>query len=318
MINSLKNLFRKNLPAKILALIAAIVLWGFVMNEQNPPVNTTFTIPVYTINEPDNYKVELGLNEITVRVKAPRSSFTSVSSNDFKAFVDLEDASEGTNTIKVRVVVPQGFEIIDISDQTIEVKMEEIIEKSIAVDIQVSGNTGPRSALEKIIPDKDHVVVSGPKSNLSKVARVVGYVSLGNNTVDFKSNVKLIPLDGNGDRVDEVTVVPNEIGVMAKIMTDVDKKVVPIKAVYNGSPGDGYVIDSVTVQPEHMEITGKAAQLGGISEINTETFSIDAANNSDITRDVTLVLPDGILAPVKKASVKVIIKKGDSKKGATP
>ena len=45
MIN-LQNLFRKNLPVKILALIASIIMWGYVMNEENPSVNGRYTGPV--------------------------------------------------------------------------------------------------------------------------------------------------------------------------------------------------------------------------------------------------------------------------------
>ena len=47
MIN-LQNLFRKNLPVKILALIASIIMWGYVMNEENPSVNGRYTVPVNT------------------------------------------------------------------------------------------------------------------------------------------------------------------------------------------------------------------------------------------------------------------------------
>ena len=56
MIN-LQNLFRKNLPVKILALIASIIMWGYVMNEENPSVNGRYTVPVEIINAPEGYDV---------------------------------------------------------------------------------------------------------------------------------------------------------------------------------------------------------------------------------------------------------------------
>ena len=36
MMTRLRALFQRNLPAKIIALVVAVVLWLFVMNEQNP------------------------------------------------------------------------------------------------------------------------------------------------------------------------------------------------------------------------------------------------------------------------------------------
>ena len=40
--NSLKEFFLHNLTAKIVALLAACVLWIFVMNDQNPATESTF------------------------------------------------------------------------------------------------------------------------------------------------------------------------------------------------------------------------------------------------------------------------------------
>ena len=97
MMNRIQSIFRHNLPAKILALLGAVVLWFFVMNDQNPSVNSTFTVPVYTINGPDGYTVKLNPRDVTVKVKAPRASFTATKPDDFKAYVDLGEAVEDRN-----------------------------------------------------------------------------------------------------------------------------------------------------------------------------------------------------------------------------
>ena len=53
MMINLRNLVRRNLPVKILALIAAIIMWGYVMNEENPSVNATYTVAVEMVNAPE-------------------------------------------------------------------------------------------------------------------------------------------------------------------------------------------------------------------------------------------------------------------------
>ena len=42
--NQISSLLKNNLPAKILSVFAAVVLWVFVMNEQNPAVNNTMKV----------------------------------------------------------------------------------------------------------------------------------------------------------------------------------------------------------------------------------------------------------------------------------
>lgn len=312
MLNSLKNLFRRNLPAKILALIGAVVLWGFVMNDQNPPVNSSFTVPVYTINEPDGYKVSFDVREISLRVRAPRASFASVNAADFKAYLDLADAVEGNNTVKVRTVVPQGFEVIEVSDTAIDVLLEAIMEKTMAVDVQITGNTGVGSALDKIIPSTEIAKIKGTKSNVMKVARLVGYMPLAGNTTDFTSKIKLTPVDGDGEFVGGIDVSPMEIDVTAKIMDGAEKKMISIKPLYSGTTASGYRVSGAVAQPERLEVIGKAEQLGAINEINTETISVDGLS-ADFTKDVDLVLPEGIIAPNKRVSVRIIITKDQKK-----
>ena len=311
MMNRIQSIFRHNLPAKILALLGAVVLWFFVMNDQNPSVNSTFTVPVYTINGPDGYTVKLNPRDVTVKVKAPRASFTATKPDDFKAYVDLEDAVEGTNKLKVRTVVPQGFEVVDISDEIIEVTMEALVEKQLAVNIQVTGNTGAHSALDKIIPEKDSVKVTGPRTNVERVNRVVGYINLANNTSDFTMKVKLTPIDVDGNIVDSVSLSTQEIDVTAKILSGVDKKVVSIKPAYSGVPAQNFEVSVVSAQPDKVEITGKTEVLEKLSEIFTDTVVVDGAN-ADIIKDVNLVLPDGIISPSQKVKVKIQIKKRNS------
>lgn len=308
MMNRIHSLFRHNLPAKILALLGAVVLWFFVMNDENPSVNSTFTVPVYTINEPDGYTVKLSTREVTLKVKAPRASFTAIKADDFKAYLDLTDIGEGTDKVKVRTVVPQGFEVVDISDDTITVTVEALIEKQLSVNIQVTGNTGAHSALERVVPEKEHIKISGPRSNVDRVNRVVGYLNLANNTADFGAKVKLTPVDADGNIVDGVTLSSQDIEVTAKILSGVDKKVVSIKPVYSGVPEQSYEVAVTSVQPDKVEITGKIEVLEKLNEIFTDTVVVDGAN-ADVTKEVNLVLPDGIISPSQKVTVKIQIKK---------
>lgn len=311
MMNRIQSIFRHNLPAKILALLGAVILWFFVMNDQNPSVNSTFTVPVYTINGPDGYTIKLNPRDVTVKVRAPRASFTATKPDDFKAYVDLEDAVEGTNRLKVRTVVPQGFEVVDISDEIIEVTMEALIEKQVSVNIQVTGNTGAHSALDKILPEKDSVKVTGPRNNVERVNQVVGYLNLANNTSDFTAKVKLTPVDVDGNIVDGVSLSTKEMDVTAKILSGVDKKVVSIKPVYSGLPEHNFEVSVVSAQPDKVEVTGKTEVLEKLNEIFTDDIIVDGAN-ADITKDVNLVLPDGIISPGQKVKVTIQIKKRNS------
>ena len=63
----------RNWVAKILALILAFILWIYVMNEQNPPVEATFSVPLEVQNLADPLILQDAPDYIRIKVKGPRS-----------------------------------------------------------------------------------------------------------------------------------------------------------------------------------------------------------------------------------------------------
>ena len=57
MISRMRNIVQHNLPAKILALVIAVILWGYVMNDQNPSIESTYTVQLDVVNAPEGYKI---------------------------------------------------------------------------------------------------------------------------------------------------------------------------------------------------------------------------------------------------------------------
>ena len=46
---------KRNWPAKLLSLLAAIVMWFFIMRDQNPVMEVTYTVPVQVQNLDSHY-----------------------------------------------------------------------------------------------------------------------------------------------------------------------------------------------------------------------------------------------------------------------
>ena len=64
---------KKNLTAKIIALIMAIILWVYVMNEQNPPVETSMDTPLEVRNLSTSV-IAVDIPEtVRVKVRGPRT-----------------------------------------------------------------------------------------------------------------------------------------------------------------------------------------------------------------------------------------------------
>lgn len=306
MIN-LQNLFRKNLPVKILALIASIIMWGYVMNEENPSVNGRYTVPVEIVNAPEGYDVNMGVREVTLKVRAPRSLMAAAHESDFKAVIDLSGDTEGEYDEKIRTVIPQGFELLGMSDDTVHVTMEALIAHGVPVDIVVNGKAAQGMELGEIKPAQQYVNVYGPRHLVDSIVKASGKIKLADNNSDFTMRVKLTAVTADGENINNLAVLPGELDVTVQLVPGEGKKIVPVKPAVTGILPEGYVLGEVTVQPNQVELAGANKTLADIKNVETIPVSLHGVN-STLDKDVELSLPEGIASAVKKVTLHIVIK----------
>ena len=93
-------------------------------------------------------------------------------------------------------------------------------------------------------------------------------------------------------RSQSVELTPATVSVEIDVHAVETSKTVPIRPVLSGTPGTGSEVGSVTVEPAVVTIFGLPRALESVDEIATEPISIAGASQT-LTRDATLVLPDG-------------------------
>lgn len=306
--NQLSSLIRHNLPAKILSVLAAAVLWVFVMNDQNPSINSNFTVPVRMVNVPDDYVVTASEQEVRLKVRAPRSLLASYNVEDFDAYVDLSGIEEGTSTLKIITVVPSGFELLDMSDENVNVTLEEMITKYVNVSINTTGAVAQNMVVTSVAPDILTMQVKGPRSIVGKVANLTGWINLTEHTDDFRTTTEITPLDSDGNIVDGVKVEKRNVGVAVDLSKIQQKKMVSLHPVAMGELPSGLVLDGVKVEPSKVEISGEEKSISTIETLNTVPVDLSKINESTVL-DVELKLPDGISVADKSVKVSINVKK---------
>ncbi len=306
MMMRIKSLFQRNLPAKIFALLVAIVLWFFVMNDQNPSIDGSFTVPLNVVNAPEGYKISRSDDTIKIKVRGPRSLFVSAAASEFKAYVSLDGVEEGRNSIKVQTVLPQGFELVEASPDVVTVTVEKIVQRQVKVDLIVTGASAQGTTVAKVEQNVSSVTVEGPKSSVDEVARVIGYVGLSGNKEDFNISVPLTAVNSDGREVEDVRVTPKSAEASVQLARGLSKKVVEIKPVFSGELPAGYVLDRVRIDPSKIEIAGASTILDSLTAIDTEKIPL-ATETKSFHKEVQLELPEGVTVTNKKVNVNIDI-----------
>ena len=282
-------------------------MWGYVMNEENPSVNGRYTVPVEIVNAPEGYDVNMGVREVTLKVRAPRSLMAAAHESDFKAVIDLSGDTEGEYDEKIRTVIPQGFELLGMSDDTVHVTMEALIAHGVPVDIVVNGKAAQGMELGEIKPAQQYVNVYGPRHLVDSIVKASGKIKLADNNSDFTMRVKLTAVTADGENINNLAVLPGELDVTVQLVPGEGKKIVPVKPAVTGILPEGYVLGEVTVQPNQVELAGANKTLADIKNVETIPLSLHGVT-STLDKDVELSLPEGIASTVKKVTLHIVIK----------
>lgn len=302
-----KSKITDNLGLKIGSVVAAFVLWLVVVNIDDPVINRTYTgIPVEIINEnviEDEgkcYEVLGGTDTITVVVSAKRSVLDDISRDHIKATADMK-ALTFLDTIPIEVKVTRYADSVDsVTSRTenVQLKLENVVERSIPLDFQVVGEVEDTYLLSGINPKFETVDVSGPESLVDKVALATCEVDVEGFDSDESVIVPISLLNSDGAVItnDKLNLAQKNVSVSVIIWAT---KEIPITCTSSGTPAEGYsVVGTPVTNPASVKITGRSAYLSSMNSIIIPPESVSVAGATETANiDVNLgeLLPDGII-----------------------
>ena len=307
--NSLKGIFLHNLKTKIVMLVAAFALWIFVMNDQNPPTESNFSVPVVTLNPPAEARLTQDAERVKIKLRAPRSVLAEIRTDEIKAFVDLAGLGAGTHPLHVQTVIPQGIEAVSVTPDTVAFTIDPIIQKRMPIRLVRIGAPPVGLTVAGIEPDTSMVTIIGPQSMIKHVSEIVGVVAIpGAATGDLDIDVSLFPVDEDGEAIDGIRVVPKEISAHVSFARSLSRKVVDVKPVVEGAVASGYTLSDIRVEPSRVELAGISSALDAMTTLSTEPIPVAGLTEST-ERTVALVLPEGVTVTNKMVTVRLVVKK---------
>lgn len=298
MINKLKN----NSKIKIISLLSAMVLWMYVMAIVDPEETKLFeNIPVKITNKNELNERDLVIypeQDLTtnIYVTGKLSNLKKVTKDDINVYGQINNPLEGNNEIYLKVSTSQRVNY-DFKNPVMIVTLEKIIseEKSIKVDITGSGKNNVDNIM--LQDNIDKVSVSGPRSLVNKVKRVVGTVKVNGELNDFSQSIKLEPVDANGKVVEGIELEKDSVNVNITLLT---QKTVPItlKLSDNSESGVNYTMSQNTVT-----IKGKKDIVDSINDIETQPVKLSEILPGT-SKDIYLQVPSWITIETKYITIK--------------
>ena len=164
-----KKLINKDLTIRILSVMLALLLWLYVITEQNPEITKDITIPIRLVNtvllEKSNMILSNDSNsyKLTLKIKGNKNVLDKINETTVGAYADLEGHNlKGENFLKINIDgIPEGVDIITKSAESLKILLESKVSIQKSVQLNMMGN--PSHGLAAMTPTMapNDVVITG-------------------------------------------------------------------------------------------------------------------------------------------------------------
>lgn len=245
----------ENWPAKIISLIAAILVYAFY---QVSSLDTRYLVVPLEVREGAGMIcTDISESSIKVAIRGAITDINTIEAKDFKAFVDMgRYMDEGKSFAPVQLDLSDNVRImkdieIKLEPETIEVTIEKELAEYIPVNLNYAGGAAHGYEIVSIKAKPSHIRVRGPGSLVDKLSVMeTDEILLDelNQNVVFETELREINdqiiIDHEGPVSVEVTVEPSQ---MKRELDDLPITVYPAK---------GNLITEVAREKATLTITG--------------------------------------------------------------
>lgn len=328
----MKDEWKNNLGLKIMAVLFAVILWWTVVNVDDPIREKKYMTEVVIVNPEvvtnagKSYQIDEATKRVTVTVKARRKILNKMKASDIVATADLMEMQEMLGTVPIRIRI-DGFEgeyaAATANPRNIQITTEDTQKKTFPIQIAATGEVRDGHILDKIntAAEPKTIDISGPKSLVTKISRVVAKVDVSELSEDTVLKANLIYYDSADNIIDQSQLSSNcdKNGVMVYVKL-LETKI--LKVEFDTSkinPGHGYVFRGLEVEPQAIEVAGTEEQLAGLQylKVGSEALQQDGiTSNVGVTVAISDYLPAGIKLVNEDAGtvvVRIILEKVGTK-----
>ncbi|MBQ8288620.1 MAG: hypothetical protein IJX76_07610 [Clostridia bacterium] len=279
--------------ARILAVLAALLLWIYVVSTTTVSEEEDFSLVPVVCNGEESLRSEYGLvvqsmsiDTLNVRLMGNRQELRKVTNEQVKAYISLAGIdTAGEYELKVYVDVPSGITVVSQSVSQVVVQVDRTAQKQMSVtesNLSLQGWTLSEGCFfGETKLNIDTLTVEGPTLSLQKVASVELYSDvIGDADESFTVTATPHLLDSKGNIITDSSLSIRETGQI-KISVEVLKsKTVPLTV----QGKNGYLTaDQYTLTPSTAVIVGEPKMVDA-----TDALTVAVVDETDLAAKATV------------------------------
>ncbi len=295
---------RHDIWSKMLSVMIAIALWGFVVNEEDSLERTVrYTIPV-TLSGQQQLLQEHSMaviagqdSKVVLTVTGTNPNIIKLTADDFTVTVDVSDLTEAKtySNVPYQVSLPA-------TSPSLQLKSSQPSNVTLTTDVMTTKEVPVQAVCAESAPEgylyatpsvsKDTLEVYGPESVLQTIEDAYVSVPMNNATTDVSEDCVFELQDAEGKPVDTTYLQTEETSVQANV--NVYKiATVPLKVTLKPSAQITEDMATVTIDPVSVQVYGKKSVIDNLESIAVGALDLGSEQTgAQITKPI--LLPSGV------------------------
>lgn len=288
----------QGLSTVVLSVVLAVMVWFVAVREENPPIEEDYrsTISLEIENLPPETVIFGDVpDRVTLRLRAPQSSWDELSPDKFRAWIDLNGLTPGLHDVPVQIEVSdRSVDVIQKRPTSVNVRLESLVQSQFPIRVEVVDAAPLGYIARPPVLDPITATVSGPASVVNQVNQVWAEMYLRGAKERVERSVDLTARNLDGEALTRLTITPPKVHVSVPIDQRFGYRDVSVSVVISGEVASGYWVSNISVDPSTVTVIGGPTTLNNIPGF-VETFEVDVSDaTDDIIERVALDLPPGI------------------------
>jgi len=236
--------------------------------------------------------------DVQLTLRAPRSVWEQLTARpeSVRTVLDLSGVGAGEHRMNLQVQIDaRPVRVVTVIPSSVLLTMEPLVSRTLPVQSTLSGQPALGYQAGDLTLEPREVVVAGPESLVSQVARVRVLVNLSGSRESVEQDIPVEALDLNNARVTGITIQPDAAHVSLPVSRQGGFRDMAVKVAVRGQVAPGYRLDSISVFPPVVTVYSDNPDLVNTLPGVVETQPVDLnAASSNISLRVSLDLPEGV------------------------
>lgn len=290
-----------NLRTFLWAFLMALAVWVAAVSVADPDEVRQYPnpIPVEIIGQDPGLVITGDVpKQVELTLRAPSSVWGSLLSSEgnMRAILDLSGLSAGGHTLEIQIqIATRPVRIISATPRTATITLEPLATQTFPIELSIAGEPAIGYQTGDPTLEPREIVISGPQSQVERVARVRVPLNLAAVRESIEQKVTVQPLDENNQIVAGLGLNPAEVFVSLPVSQQGGYRDLAVKVVVSGQVASGYRLANISVFPPVVTVfSGDPALVNSLPGV-LETQPLDLENaNDELNTRLAINLPEGV------------------------